>query len=225
VDFGAALAQLAKFGGNLILTTQGTRFLGRTSASDEPEDPEAFSKVLANVDTLVVYRVSGEDAVALSETEFVGEQDAPDLIYLGDHQAFVRFVREGQVVGPLRVEMDPPPPRDPRVEARILAGRSAYLLPLAQALEMSRAASHRMPGAFAPLVGMGNAAGPRPTTPQGTTSTVAPGEEAHPGVPDPTDEVQALLEGGIVGLGREKWIDTFKDLLGRVSGEEGDEAP
>jgi hypothetical protein len=41
IDYGAALAQLAKFGGNLILTTQGAGFIGRSTASDETDDPQA----------------------------------------------------------------------------------------------------------------------------------------------------------------------------------------
>ena len=144
MDYAFALSELAKFGGNLILTTQGTDFIGRSISSDEPDDPKAFDKILSNVDTLVIYRVSGSDAVRLTESEFVDEQKPQDLIYLPTYNAFVRFTKEDQVIGPFRVAMDPPPPRDPGVEARILAGRSRYSLPLAEALENARRTTHRI---------------------------------------------------------------------------------
>jgi hypothetical protein len=144
VDYGAALAQAAKFGGNLILTTQGAGFIGRSVASDETDDPQAFSKILSNVDTLIVYRVSGEDAVGLVESEFVGELSPPDLIYLPDHQAFVRFKKDGQLVGPFRVRMDPPPPRDELIAAAVLAGRIRYTCDLAEALARAEQAGRRL---------------------------------------------------------------------------------
>jgi hypothetical protein len=219
VDYGAALAQAAKFGGNLILTTQGAGFIGRSVASDETDDPQAFSKILSNVDTLVVYRVSGEDAVGLVESEFVGELSPPDLIYLPDHQAFVRFKKDGQLVGPFRVSMDPPPPRDELVRAAVLAGRARYTCDLGEALARAERAGRRLETYFGSLLAAETAAydgeiaaadlpaGPERAALTEAHAAVEPGV-ARPGrparVPVPTPpEVDAVMGEGFVGLGGE----------------------
>lgn len=129
IDYASFLAQVAKFGGNLILTTQGAHFIGRALASDQVNDPHAWSTLMANIDTLVVFRIDGEDARLLSATEFFEEKDQPSLMYSRKHSAFVRFSRGREVLGPFLVEIAPPMPGDPAVRQEILRGRQRYCLP------------------------------------------------------------------------------------------------
>ena len=51
----------------------------------------SFSEIMDNVDTVFVFRLSGENARALSETEFWHELSPADLINLDKYQAFVRY--------------------------------------------------------------------------------------------------------------------------------------
>lgn len=217
VDYGEALAQLAKFGGNLILTTQGARFIGRSTASDEPDDPHAFAKVLSNVDTLVVYRVSGEDAVALAETEFVGERQPGDLINLPNYQAFVRFNQAGQVIGPFRVKMDPPPPKDAAVAAAVLAGRERYSLSLPDALDRARRAARRIVDFY----GSGEAAGRAPF--DGEIRLPSEGDVSHPaeydtGPQGAPPDMNSLIDDG-VGLDNPHDPGTLRGVLGALRRE------
>ena len=125
-NFPEAESRTIKFGGNFFLATQGEEFMGRSSASDQTDDPQTFQKIMSNTDTLVVFRVSGKDAVALCDTEFVDEREPRDLIYLRKHHAFVRFTKGIDVIGPFMVKLNPPPAGNSLVEARIMAGRNRY---------------------------------------------------------------------------------------------------
>jgi hypothetical protein len=219
VDYGAALAQLAKFGGNLILTTQGAGFIGRSTASDEPDDPLAFARVLSNVDTLLVYRISGEDAVRLAQTEFVDERSPTDLIYLPDYQAFVRFKKDGRLVGPFRVQMDPPPARNEAAAASIEFGRGRYCLPLAAALEGARRSARRIHNYYPNRASGLNAALEGEVQLDDQSLDLGSAREISglvtlPEAPEgrPT-EVERILQDGLAGLGRDSSPGRIVDSL------------
>ncbi len=126
IDYSTFLAQVAKYGANLLLTTQGTRFIGRALSSDQINDSTAWSTVMANIDTLVVFRIDGEDARTLCYTEFVDELAPPTLINTKTHSAFLRFSSGLEVVGPFLVQLDPPVKGSKETKAKILARRSRY---------------------------------------------------------------------------------------------------
>ena len=184
-DYPSALAQIAKFGGNIVLTTQGADFIGRSSASDEVDDPNAFAKIMSNIDTFVAYRTSGADAVKLTATEFIGEKEPRDLINLPKYNAFVRFNKDDNVVGPFRVIMDKTPNEDALVRASIIANRQNYLLPCEYALERARRSSKRIINFYGSAVAAQSAA----FDGGGYTSS-----QPSPNVPDPYSQVDQILE-------------------------------
>ena len=135
IDYSSFLAQVAKYGANLILTTQGTKFIGRALSSDQINDTTAWSTVMANIDTLIIFRIDGEDAQVLCRTEFTEELEAPSLINTKSHSAFVRFSNGKEVVGPFLVQLDPPVEGDYSVKQQILARRANYSNPKPEALQ------------------------------------------------------------------------------------------
>jgi hypothetical protein len=135
IDYSSFLAQVAKYGANLILTTQGTKFIGRALSSDQINDTTAWSTVMANIDTLVIFRIDGEDAQVLCRTEFTEELEAPSLINTKSHSAFVRFSNGKEVVGPFLVQLDPPVEGNFSIKQQILARRGNYSNLKAEALQ------------------------------------------------------------------------------------------
>jgi len=148
VDFGEVLAKIGKFGGNIILTTQGEHFIGRSTASDQIDDPNVFNKILDNVDNLVVYRMSGRAADSFADTEFWNEATPADLINLQKHQAFIRYAQEKRVVGPFKVNMAPPLETDSLIAAQIMSMRANYSTPADNALDIARRSRSRTSAHF-----------------------------------------------------------------------------
>ena len=148
VDFGDALAQIGKFGGNMILTTQGEHFIGRSTASDQTDDPNIFNKILDNVDALIVFRMSGRAANTFAETEFWNEATPADLINLEKYQAFMRYTQGRKVVGPFKVDMAEPLSPDPLIAAQILSQRTHYSTPVDEALRIAERSLSRVFGYF-----------------------------------------------------------------------------
>jgi hypothetical protein len=144
VDFGEILAEVAKFGGNLVLTTQGSKTIGRSTASDQVDDPHAFSKIMDNVDTVFVFRMSGENATSLSDTEFWEETTPADLINLEKYAAFVRYSKGAKVVGPFKVFLDGPLAKDPFMAASIRREAQKYLRPTGELLETAERSLERI---------------------------------------------------------------------------------
>jgi len=126
-DYGLMLAEIAKFGGNVILTTQGMDSIGRATASDEMDDPQAFSKIMDNTDTLFVFRMSGINAKKMADTDFWGETTPTDLINLDKYHAFVRFSKKRSVQGPFEVALAAPLEPNETTRTRILSLRENYL--------------------------------------------------------------------------------------------------
>jgi len=202
IDYASFLAQVAKFGGNLILTTQGAHFIGRALASDQVSDPYAWSTLMANIDTLVVFRIDGEDARLLSTTEFFEEKDQSSLIYSRKYSAFVRFSRGREVLGPFLVEIAPPMPGDPAVRQEILRGRGRYCLPRPAAVASALASMQ---------------AGKALISGQSVYGRVA-GTNDRQGLSDLMD--RALNERSESGLGSGSVLDTLLGL--QIPGDEDD---
>jgi hypothetical protein len=124
-DFGQAMSMIAKFGGNLIGFTQGRKFVG-ISGNILRDDQNAMARIMANVTTMAVFRMAGDDANWLEETEFQGAVSAMTLNNLEAHTCFVRFLMDGRLRGPMLVRTLPPPAENPATAARVLARRAAY---------------------------------------------------------------------------------------------------
>jgi hypothetical protein len=96
-------------------------------------------QLLANTDTLVVFRVQGDDAWRISTREFGEEVPATTLLNLPQYTAYVRTVVGRDVVPPFAVQTRLLPEEDSAVRSKVLAMRSEYSLPF----EEAKAASHR----------------------------------------------------------------------------------
>jgi hypothetical protein len=119
-DYEGILAELAKYGANLILATQS---LTRLDALDREQNRALRAMVFANLDGLFAFHTSAEDAEYLVR-ELGGEVDEQDLVALGEHQCYVKLSLGGERTPTFSVRLDPPPQSDPDLCAR-LAGASA----------------------------------------------------------------------------------------------------
>lgn len=144
VDFGKDLAMMLKFGGNYFLTSQGASFLGRATASDQQDRPMAFQQIMSNVATKIIFRLSGYDANIITDTEFSGEMEPSNLYNLPAYQAFLQFSANGEVHGPMLVKMNPPSEYNKNVADSILALRTNYCLPFAEAVSIGAQVSDRI---------------------------------------------------------------------------------
>jgi TraM recognition site of TraD and TraG len=129
-DYEAILAELAKYGANLVLATQS---LARLEALDREQQRALRATVFANLDALFAFHTSAEDARYLVR-ELGGEVDEQDLVALGEHQCYVRLSAGGERLPVFSVRLDPPPPSDPRVRDQLATasanryGRAAPLV-------------------------------------------------------------------------------------------------
>jgi hypothetical protein len=114
-DYETILAELNKYGANLILATQS---LARLMAHGRDDDSRLRATVFANLDGLFAFNCSAEDAEYLVP-ELGGALDAQDLIELGEHQCYVRLSSNGRRLPTFSVELDPPLTPDPEVAARL----------------------------------------------------------------------------------------------------------
>lgn len=119
-DYEAILAELSKFGANLVLATQS---LARLLALGRDEGRGLRATVFANLDGLFAFNCSAEDAEYLVP-ELGGAIDEQDLVELGEHQCYVRMTSRGQRLPTFSVYLDPPLSGDPEL-GRKLAAASA----------------------------------------------------------------------------------------------------
>ncbi|MBI3969844.1 MAG: hypothetical protein HY332_01025 [Chloroflexi bacterium] len=120
-DYESYLAELAKFGANAVLATQG---LGRLDALDKKEEGRALRPtIFSNIDGLWAFQVSAEDARYLVH-ELGGGLEVDDLVELGDHQCYARLSVDGEKLPTFSVHLDPPPASDASLADK-LAFRSA----------------------------------------------------------------------------------------------------
>lgn len=119
-NYEAILAELAKFGANLVLATQS---LARLEALDRAHQRALRGTVFANLDGLFAFHCSAEDARYLVHE--LGEGvDEEDLVALGEHRCYARLSAGGERLPTFSIRLDPPPPTDPTL-ADALASASA----------------------------------------------------------------------------------------------------
>jgi hypothetical protein len=120
-DYESILSELAKFGGNLVLSTQS---LGRLEALDRDRHRALRASVFANVDGLFAFNVSADDARVLAR-ELGGDLDEQDLLELGEHRCYARLSVRGERLPTFSVHLDPPPAGDPALAGRLAAVSAA----------------------------------------------------------------------------------------------------
>jgi Helicase HerA, central domain len=103
-DYEAILAELNKYGANLVLATQS---LARLLALGRDDGRGLRATVFANLDGLFAFNCSAEDATYLVP-ELGGAIDEQDLVELGEHQCYVRLSSGGQRLPTFSVNLDPP---------------------------------------------------------------------------------------------------------------------
>jgi hypothetical protein len=114
-DYEGILAELAKYGANLVLATQS---LSRLEALDQEQNLALRAMVFANLDGLFAFHTSAEDAEYLVR-ELGEEVDGQDLVGLGEHQCYVKLSLGGERAPTFSVHLDPPPHSDPDLCARL----------------------------------------------------------------------------------------------------------
>lgn len=133
VDYASIMAEAQKFGGAILLSTQGLSLLEPSMQRENLARVALDRQLLANTDTLMVFRVAGDDASRISEREFSEEVPPATLTNLPQFTAYVRTVVGREVVAPFAVETRPMPKADASIRAKVLAARSGYSLPYAEA--------------------------------------------------------------------------------------------
>jgi hypothetical protein len=103
-DYEGILAELSKYGANLVLATQS---LARLLALGDEEGRGLRATVFANLDGLFAFNCSAEDAEYLV-AELGGSVEEQDLVELGEHQCYVRLSSRGQRLPTFSVHLDPP---------------------------------------------------------------------------------------------------------------------
>jgi hypothetical protein len=108
-DYEAILAELSKYGANLVLATQS---LARLLALGRDDGRGLRATVFANLDGLFAFNCSAEDAEYLVP-ELGGAIDAQDLVELGEHQCYARISSAGRRLPTFSISLDPPLQGDP----------------------------------------------------------------------------------------------------------------
>jgi hypothetical protein len=114
-DYEAILAELSKYGANLVLATQS---LARLLALGRDDGRGLRATVFANLDGLFAFNCSAEDAEYLVP-ELGGAIDAQDLVELGEHQCYARMSSAGRRLPTFSVNLDPPLGGDPEFGAAL----------------------------------------------------------------------------------------------------------
>ncbi|HZU05152.1 MAG TPA: hypothetical protein VFB73_04205, partial [Chloroflexota bacterium] len=120
-DYEAILAELAKYGANLVLATQS---LARLAMLDRVQQRALQATVFANLDGLFAFQTSAEDARYLCR-ELGDGLDEQDLVELGDYQCYARLSAQGARLPAFSVRLDAPPRSDPTVRDRLVAASAA----------------------------------------------------------------------------------------------------
>ena len=130
-DYEAILAELAKYGANLVLATQS---LAKLAALDREQHRALRSTVFANLDGLFAFHTSAEDAQYLVR-ELGAGVDEQDLVALGEHQCYARLSAGGERLPVFSVRLDAPPPGDAALADHLAAGSAALYGRAAAAVE------------------------------------------------------------------------------------------
>jgi hypothetical protein len=99
VNYQGMLAELRKYGGSFALATQSLSYLDRFDRTLRPS-------VLANVDHIFAFDMSGEDARLLHELDGIEEEDITNL---DDFQCYVKLSLGGRRLPVFSLNLDPPP--------------------------------------------------------------------------------------------------------------------
>ena len=116
-DYEGILAELGKYGANLVLATQSLTRLVEVGG-DRGRDLRAM--VFANIDGLFAFNCSAEDARYLVP-ELGSALDEQDLVELGEHQCYARLSSGGERLPTFSVSLDPPAATDPALRDRLAA--------------------------------------------------------------------------------------------------------
>jgi hypothetical protein len=120
-DYESILAELPKYGANLLLATQS---LARLDALDREHQRALRATVFSNLDGLFAFHTSAEDARYLVHE--LGEGvDEEDLVGLGEHRCYARLSAGGERLPTFSVRLDPPPRPDPGLRDRLAAASAA----------------------------------------------------------------------------------------------------
>jgi hypothetical protein len=171
-DYESILSELAKFGGNLVLSTQS---LGRLDALDRDRHRALRASVFANVDGLFAFNVSADDARVLAR-ELGGDLDEQDLLELGEHRCYARLSVRGERLPTFSVHLDPPPAGDPALAGRLAAVSAARYGRPRPAVERDLQAAMRRIQAAAEAAGTGGSDEARGN---GSKGQSAKGSNAH----------------------------------------------
>jgi hypothetical protein len=120
-DDEAILAELAKYGANLVLATQS---LTQLDALDREQHRALRATVFSNLDGLFAFHTSAEDARYLVP-ELGGEVDQTDLVGLGEYQCYAKLSAGGERLPTFSVRLDPPPASDPELAGNLIRESSA----------------------------------------------------------------------------------------------------
>ncbi len=125
VDYGALLSELLKMGANFILANQALAQLDAIS-------PALRGSVFANIDTLVAFQTSGEDADYLYN-ELDQQVKPPDLTNLRPHECYLKTIdQDGNRLPVVQMETLAPPPGSADVARRIQELTARYTAPADQ---------------------------------------------------------------------------------------------
>jgi hypothetical protein len=120
-DYEAVLAELAKYGADLVLATQS---LARLDALDRAHDRALTATVFANLDGLLAFHTSAEDARYLVR-ELGDGVDEADPVSLGEHRCYARLSVGGERLPAFSVRLDAPPEDDPDRRRELAAASAA----------------------------------------------------------------------------------------------------
>lgn len=127
-DYEGILAELSKYGANLVLATQS---LARLLALGGEDGRGLRATVFANLDGLFAFNCSAEDAEYLVP-ELGGAVDEQDLVELGEHRCYARLSSGGNRLPTFSVHLDPPLVSDTDLRQQLAAqsalryGRAAH---------------------------------------------------------------------------------------------------
>jgi hypothetical protein len=123
-DYEQVFGELAKYGANMILATQTLSRLDRLTDAQRTRDLRAA--VFSNLDGLLAFHISAEDATYLAD-ELGGDLDTQDLLELGHFSCYARVtdMRSGERLPTFSVRLDPPPVGISSTAAAALARLSA----------------------------------------------------------------------------------------------------
>ncbi len=130
-DFGTMLAGLRKYGGSFGLATQSLSYLDRL-------DRTLRSTVLSNVDHLLPYAMSGEEAPLLHELDGIAEDDITNL---DDFTCYAKLSAGGRRLPVFSLRLDPPTVGDQELAQRIRTRSQQYYARPVDAVEAMMMAS------------------------------------------------------------------------------------